>query len=108
MHRTTADVIAAATALALLSTATLATASDGGVPDCPPAEEHEVGPIDQDVVLDKDYYLNLEDDEPQKLGLWKEANSWFGLQTEGGECNYFGELKTYSPDVQVESLEEVE
>lgn len=101
MHRTTTAAIAAATALAMLSTATLATAADGGVPDCPPAEEQE---FEQTLnTAGGVYYLNAEDEDPSKLGLWRELNTWPGLQTEDGSCNSFGEIKNYSADIHVKS-----
>lgn len=103
MNRKLAFATAAATALALLATATLAAAADGGVPDCPPAEEHEFKQF-VGYTADETYYLNTEDEDETKLGLWRELNTWPGLQTEDGECNSFGEIESYSADVYVDSV----
>lgn len=105
MNRKHAVAIAAATALALLATATLAAAGDG-IPDCPPAEEQEVS---QEMgYLGEQYHFNLADENVSKLGVWRELNTWPGLQTEAGSCDYFGEIRSYPADVAEASLPHVE
>lgn len=104
VNKTLALVLAVATALALVSTATTVVADDGGIPDCPPPEEQEVGPVYVGHGIDENYYVNAVDLEPAKIGSWIEENTWYGLQTEPGQCNYFGEVKSYSADIPVDTL----
>lgn len=104
MNRNLALVIAAATALAVLATASLATADDGSIPDCPPAEEQEFS--QESGHVDEHYHLNLVDENASKLGLWRELNRWPGLQTEPGSCDYWGDIRTYPADIHVDSPSE--
>lgn len=101
MNRNPATAIAAAAILAL-SIAPLAVVAEE-LPNCSdkPREE-EVGK-DIDNPVDFHVLLNLVDDEPGKLGVWENANTLRGLQTEEWTCeeSVSGDVNTYSPDAQV-------
>lgn len=47
------------------------------------------------------YYLNTQDENESKLGVWKETNTWTGLQTEDFTCDYFGEERFIPADTQL-------
>lgn len=106
MARTIPLVIATATLLALVASATLVAADDGGIPDCPPAQEQE---ISQEVgYLGEQYHFNLAAENTSKLGVWSELNTWPGLQTDAGACDYFGEIRSYPADVDVVSPPQIQ
>lgn len=74
--------IAFAAGVLLVSMASVATAED--LPSCsdglPPAEEEE------HVELYAHYWVNSEDDEAEKTGIWGEFNGLPSLQTETWRC----------------------
>lgn len=95
MNRNLAFVIAAATTLALLSTAPLV-AADSHLPPCSDyPEEEEAEPW-------SGYYLNTEDEDNEDLGVWEQSNMLTGLQTESYTCeDFFDRVQNFDTDTQL-------